>query len=285
MAKTEFSSTLSRQREAAGFRSAWAFYKACGPRLLGCTYRAYYYIESGHSVPQPELAMRLAAALKIVDDPEQSRAFVASYLQSLLERKELADFLLRTLSSGKYPHGYATLFQKASKLVFSGKQVPLTQHQADVLTSNGESYWSWTLLSNDFGHWSPLELARQLGIAQARVQSALKRLAAERLLAKDGAGRYFCPDAGKLFVFPRDKFYLPIFRAAVKRIWTEMAERKGATLFDRYYFTRASEADIRNFFPHLAQTVKGAHVHSVWEKGPDTAYVGTWASVRKIMPF
>ncbi|MBI3553270.1 MAG: hypothetical protein HY077_12315 [Elusimicrobia bacterium] len=281
----EFFTVLRELRAEAGFPSAWAFYKACGPRVLGCTFKGYLYIEKGRSVPQAKFALRIAAGLKIAGDSRKTKRFATAYLRSLLGRKELAELLIRTLSRPPDPHGLTSMVQRASQRIYAGKSKAVTQVQAEVLLSDWRTYWCWIAVSDDVGRWSPARLASALGITAAGARASLEMIVKAGLFAKDQRGRYFCPNAGQAFNFPRDSFYLPRSRSLVRQLWAEMGKRKGRVLFDRYFFLRASEADILNYFPYLAQMSHGARVYAVSEKGPDTAFVAVNATVRRLFPF
>lgn len=280
-----FSDELKALRGEAGFPSAWAFYKALGPGFLGCTFKAYLYLEKGRSVPQAKLAQRVLAGLKASDDPPRARRFWQAYLRSLLSRRELAEFMLRTLSRPRDSHGLTDILQRASRQMYAGKSLAITQPQADALLSSWETYWCWIAVSDDVEHWTPTRLAEALGAAPGRVRASLERIVGLGLFAKDAQGLYYCPHAGKAFNFPRDSFYLPRYRQLVAKRWSEMAARRGKVLFDRFYLMRASEADVRGYFPHLAQMANGARVYAVDRKGPDTAFIAVTARVQKLFPF
>src|SRR5581483_5707266 len=97
----DFAMTLRGLRERAGHASARAFFLARGgTRVFGCTYKAYLNIESGRSLPQPGLALKIAAELGVDAGSPQAQTFISSYLRTILGREELADFVLRVLSAG-----------------------------------------------------------------------------------------------------------------------------------------------------------------------------------------
>lgn len=282
---SDFATTLRKQREAAGYTSARAFYRAWGPAFFGCTYKAYLNIESGRSVPQPRLAMKIAVGLQVSQDRGRAKGFVTAYLRALIGMEELTGFVVRILAGKAPPPGQSSLFQRAAERSMAGRTIPLSREKAAILLSAPEHYWAFTLLSDDFAHWKPGELAGRLELPEPRIRAALQDLVAARIFARDKEGRYYCPDAGKVFTFPRDRFYISRYREAMKGYWNHMSARQGATLLHRHIFTRASEANLRNYFPYLAQSVYGAHIYSTKEKSPDSALFLVEARVRRLLPF
>lgn len=279
-----FALELRRRREAAGYASARSFYRARGGSTIGCTYKAYLNLEAGRSVPQPALALRIAAALEVSGEPARAKAYVSAYLRGLVGRPELAGFLLRALGGEAGPAERSTPFQRASELGMQPKIVGLTRRQADRLCSDGDRYWCWSVLSDDGGLWTPAALARLLDAPERRIRTALESLSTAGLLAREG-GRWRCEDAGKVFRFPRASLYVPDYRKALREHWVEMARRKGRPVLRRTTVVRASEAALRRAFGYLAQTVNGLHIYSVTEPSPDSALFVAQALVRRLASF
>lgn len=280
----EFALELRRQREAEGFPSARAFYKTRGGRSFGCTYKAYLNLEAGRSVPQPRLAMRIAAALGVPGDPPRARAYAGAYLKGLVERPELAGFLLRALGAADSPESRSTPFQRASEIGFQKKSVPLTRRQADLLCGDADRYWLWGVLSDDGRRWTPAGLARLLEIPERRAKAALESLAKGGLVSRED-GRYYCEDAGQIFKFPRGSLYVPDYRKALRGHWAAMAARKGRTVLKRVSVLRASEASLRRSFAYLAQAVNGVHIYSTTDAAPDTGLFLAQAVVKRLSTF
>lgn len=280
----EFALELGRQREAEGFASARAFYKARGGRTFGCTYKAYLNLEAGRSVPQPALALRIAAALGVSGEAARARAYVGAYLKALVGRPELAGFLLRALGAADSPESRSTPFQRASELGLQEKVVPLTRRQADGLCADADLYWAWGVLSDDEGRWAPAALAKLLQLPAGRTRSALEALVKLGLLRRED-GSYFCEDAGKIFRFPRGSLYVPDYRKALRGHWTAMAARRGRSLLRRRIVLRASEAGLRRSFAYLAQAVNGFHIYSTIDPASDTGLFLAQAVVRRQASF
>lgn len=283
----EFSPVLRKFREQAGYDSARSFFQALGGRgFFGCTYKQYLNVEGGRSVPQPRLVERLAAGLRIAVDEGRSRDFVLAYLRSLMGREQLYNFVVGALSGkNSVPGGAKSPLRQALRRSFSERTFPLTQAQSTLLCKSGENYWCFTVLSDDRGHWSVHELSRLLGYPEPKVKSALGRLVEAEVAAKDREGKYFCPLAGRVFLHPRDELHAPSVAKALKAHWDLMAQKRGSHILYQHLFTRASESELRNYFPYLAQSVQGADIYSTDEKGPDTSLFLIEATVRKVLPF
>lgn len=280
----EFALELRRQREAEGFASARAFYKTRGGRTFGCTYKAYLNLEAGRSVPQPALALRIAAALGVSGEAARARAYVGAYLKALVGRPELAGFLLRALGAADSPESKSTPFQRASEMGAQGKIVPLTRRQADGLCADPDQYWAWGVVSDDGGRWTPAALAKLLDLPAGRTRSALEALVKLGLLSREG-GSYFCGDAGKIFRFPRGSLYVPDYRKGLRAHWAAMAVRRGRTVLRRQVVLRASEAALRRSFAYLAQALNGVHIYSTIEPAPDTGLFLAQTVIRRQASF
>lgn len=284
----DFCSVLRRLRTSLGHGSARAFFRAQGgAAFFGCTYKAYLNVEGGRSLPQPHLALKIAAGLNLLDETRRHDAveFVTAYLRSLLGREELVALLVRMLS-GKAPSQVETsMFRKASERSMSEQTIPLTRKQAELQLRSAEHYWAFTLLQDDRRHWEPAEIASILGLRRGKLVAALRELEGGELLAEDKDGRFYCPHAGKVFIYPRDRFYASRFIPAMKGHWNDMVRKRGAAVFNSCLLVRAGEADLKSYFPTLAQSVYGAHIYAVKEKGPDTAFFTIEAVVRKLLPF
>lgn len=276
-----FALELRRQREAEGFGSARAFYRARGGPSFGCTYKAYLNLEAGRSVPQPALALRIAAALGVSADKKRSRAYVSSYVRGLLDRPELGDFLLRALGGEQGPSGKSTPFQRASEIGFQQKTVALTRRQADYLCEDADRYWCWGVLSDDGGRWLPARLSRLLALPERRVKAALEGLVKEGLLSLE-ATEYYCKGAGRVFKYPRASLYVPDYRKALRAHWSAMGERCGRSVLKRQLVVRASEAALRQSFAYLVQTVNGVHIYSTTDPAADTGLFVATAVVRRL---
>lgn len=279
-----FSAVARKLREEAGFASARSFYRASGGvRRLACTYKAYLNVESGRSLPQPELAGRIADALGLAAGSPGASEFVSAYLRALIGREELSGLVLRALSGVK-PSETDVLFRRASELSFEHRKVPLTKEQAERILSSAESYWCFTILSNERASWTAQALAAVLGFKSARILRALNNLAAAGLLRRDKTGEWRSLNIGGVYLYPRDKFYVPLYREALTQQWESMAKKRGETLLNCELVLRASEAGLRERFPSLAQGIYGSHIYALREKKPDSGLFILEARVRKLLP-
>ena len=88
-----FGTLLTRLREEAGYRTPRAFFEAQGGRGgLGCALKAYVDAERGRAVPQPALAGRLAAGLRVGLDEEVGAEYARTYLRALFGGDDFLEF-------------------------------------------------------------------------------------------------------------------------------------------------------------------------------------------------
>ena len=283
----EFPALIRKYREDAGFDSARAFYNGLGGRgFFGCTYKQFLNVESGRSVAQPPLVEKLAAGLRVAVDERRGREFAMSYLAAILGRRELVALIASALSGAlPAPAGGGSPMRRAMTRSFSERSEPLTREQSDLLISDLPTYWSFTILANDRGSLETSALAAATGLPPAKIKASLARLQKARLVDRGTDGRWSFPKAGRVFLHPRDEVFVPKVVPALKRLWEEMASKRGAVLLNQHLFTRASEAELRAYFPYMAQSVQGADIYSTMDKGPDTAFFLVETLVRRILPF
>lgn len=274
---------LRALREQAGHPSARSFFRSSGgTRTFGCTYKAYLNVEAGRSLPQPRLALTIAQALRLADDSPRARAYVSAYLRSALGSPELCGFLTRAIGSDPAAGEPAALFARASEEAFARRTLNLSPEQADLLYSDFLAYWCFTLLSNDVDHWRAESLAEAVAAKPRAVRAALERLTRARLAARDRRGDYFCPHSGKVFRYPRDKFFVPRTLGRLKAHWDAMAARQGESIFSRRLALRTSTEEIASRFPGLAHAVNGAALYSRLEPAPDSALFTVAVNVRRL---
>lgn len=263
-----FAGEARRLRAEAGYGTARSFYKRNGgPRGFGCTYRAYLDIEAGRSLPQPSLALAVARALGLTPEDPRAAGYCRAYLRSLCRGEELADFLVEARSA----EGSTSLFERASEDSFARRAVPLTREQAELLYSSGPAYWAFTLLSNDRRAFSPREAARLMSWPLARAEAGLAAVAKAGLARRTKDGSYRCPEAGRVFQYPRERFFVPRTLERLRAHWDAMRRRRGRRLLERAYVVRSSEAALRPSFPSLAQAVYGSALYSRLESADDSA--------------
>lgn len=267
-----FDDALRELRRKAGFPSARSFFRARGgTRALGCTYKAYLDIEAGRSVPKPNLALTLAAALGAHADPRRGAAFAAGYLKARLGPGELTTLTLSALAARPRTDPGA-FFERASRRSFAVRpRLPLSPRQAEALDSDPALYWGFTLLLMSREPLAPSVLARRLGLPAARMAAALTALERLALVERRRGGAYACPHVGKLVTWPRKDLYLAGHRAALRGHWEVMARRRGKVVFERRAGLRAVEAALKAGFPALLSAVYGTNIFARRAGGPDTA--------------
>lgn len=280
-----FSRVLRGLRKESGYRSPRAFFNGRGGRaFFGCTYRQYFNVETGRSKPQRGLAAKIAAGLRLEQDKGKARRFFEAYLLTMTESRDFVRLMLESLTPGpagaaaKQPPLVGVMAGKASK-----RSRVLTKEQSRFVTASRNHYWPYAALTNDSGRWSVRDLAKTTGVPAAALRKVLTKLVRLGLAAKDKEGLYHCPDAGKVFKHPRDKIFTSELRP-LREIWEEKA-RKGESLLKHAYMLRASEADLRQYFPYLDQCLVGSDVCSTTDRGPDTGFFLVQFGVSKLISF
>ncbi|MFH2203305.1 MAG: hypothetical protein ABIJ96_09345 [Elusimicrobiota bacterium] len=281
-----FSNTLQTLRSDAGHNSARSFYQDSGGRVFfGCTYRQYLNVEKGVSAPGAKLVEKISQALRLPYDASRRKEFVESYLKSLVGTESLFKLIVSamtsTVRSAEVP---VAPLRKAMVRNYEARSIPFTKEQASCVNSSSELYWVFTVLANDIGHWSVAELAKATGFQQPVVKKSLKRLLKVKLVSEDKKGEYYCPNAGKVYLYPRTDYYDPNLDG-LRKLWDQMGDRRGGIMMKQHLFTRASELELREYYPHLIQSVQAADVCTTDRKGPDTAFFLIETVVRKVMPF
>lgn len=278
--------TLRVMREEVGYSSARSFFKGRGGApAFGCTYRQYLNVENGRSLPGPKLLEKIAVGLRLVESRERAKKFFEAYLHSVSRSEDLVRLIVTAFSDA--PAGaegaQAPLVSSMARQA-DGRTIVLTTEQSGFIVAKPENYWAFTLLAEDRGAWTPARLAEATGLSEAGLKAGLAKLQKMKLLSKDKAGAYFCPEAGALFRHPSDKIF-NLETGPLQALWDAMAKKKGNELVETSYLTRASEAEIRQYFPMLLQALKASCVCARMEKGPDTAFFQLQVRARRVLPF
>ncbi|MBI5240740.1 MAG: hypothetical protein HY926_09730 [Elusimicrobia bacterium] len=284
-----FSEELRRCRELAGHPSAREFFKSAGGRgAVRCTYKQYLNIEAGRSLPKPPVLGALVAQLQVWKQPEQAHRFFRAYLETLLGPGELLELCLQSLGPGARPPSSASSpLRKALSRSLQAKLAPLSPEQSRLIRKDPAHYWTWHVLSGDRADWRPESVAEVLRLPLPQVRRALEDLRRAGLAERGPSGEYGSPYRERHAVHERHsapaRLEVPPYREQVKRLWE--APGRGQTLLWHYLFLRASESELRHYFPYLAQVVSGSEIYDTTEKGPDTSFLVVEASVRRLMPF
>ena len=229
---------------------------------------------------------KIASALKLAEFPDDAREFALAYLRSTIGPGDLLELFVKSLGLAPPPAGTGTPspLLKGMARHFEARTKLLSQDQANLIWSNRETYWAFMILSNDGGAWDSKRMAKKTGLGVIGIAKALVRLGKAGLASKDVYGNYCYPDAGEVLLYPRAAFY-PQGLESLKEHWDVMEAKKGGRLLDRHLFTRASEAELKAFFPDLLQSLHAADVTTTTREGPDTAFFVIETVVRKLMPF
>lgn len=280
-----FAETLRGLRLAAGYQSSRAFFNGVGgSKFFGCTYRQYLNVESGHRCPNPALMGKIAIGLQLplTRDPESARRLVKAYLQSLLGDGEWLAFVMETLKASD--HDQEDSLSRSLVRRYDDHIEPLSRKQSDFILGSLENYWTFAVLSNDSGTWTPEKLAAVTGLPEQAVRAALHGLFGLQILKKEADDSYRCPKPSAVFLHPQDALW-PQGDERLRKYVDAMARREGNTLLERRFTARASEAELKAFFPLMCRGLDAAEACTTAKAGPDTALFSLQLLVRKLFPF
>ena len=282
-----FAAVLTQFRKEAGYSSARDFYRAVGAQgTFGCTYAQYLNIEAGRSTPKPTLVRKIMALLELFPRDAKGREFITAYFRALLKDEDFFELALQALSGGPSAQGQddAPLSQ-ALKTSVALKQVWLTDKQVAVIEGDRTAYWCFEVFCNDGRDWGTLELSHLLGHNVKAISAALKKLQKAALIVAAPDGRYRCFAKDKILAFPRKDMFLPENIDRVRGYLEEMAQSRGRFELYQNLSLRASSKRLKQYYPHLAQSVAGANIYSSPEKGDDTGFYVIETIVRRLFDF
>lgn len=258
---------VRRYREQAGYASTRGFYEALGGRdFFDCTYKAYLNAENGASLPSPRLVEKLVAAFRLALHKDQAREFALAYLRLLIGEDDFFELTVQSLAAPD------------QSVAAAGRALRLDERQLRGL-QDAESYWCFSVLAHDQGHWATPELANFLELPPGAAAKALSRLLNAGLLVQDKDKKFFCPHAGKVFPPPIDN------ASFVARHADTLEQNHGDRLMEQPLLLRASESEFSRYFPFFAQSLNKAAQYATTSKGPDTSLFLIEAGVLKILPF
>lgn len=259
---TPFSQLLVQCRMAAGFKTAYEFYKKSGGgRVLRLSFVSYWRMEKGVLLPKPERLGLLLSCLRLPYPLPKARELALAYLRTLLGSERAYESLLGLISP-KIPQEGAGLGETALRRALEAKNVQLSMDQFRAIVHDYGAYWSYVLLCNDQRAWKVPELARVLGTPKARLMSSLRLLAKHKVLALEG-GKVSCPFAGKIARLPRRDATAKEDERKVRGYQERMIKSRGALTWNVYSLLRAYEPELSSFYPHLNQTVANSHVYAL----------------------
>lgn len=279
-----FGAVLTKLRQEAGFESAYRFYHSSGAKkAFGCGYHQYLNFERNRSLPSPGVLFKIAGLLYLGQKESKVQEYVLAYLRSSWGEEAVRYLVAPLLAVSKQERGQYPLGM-ALKRVQEATEHKLSETQAQLIKESYSNYWTWMMLSNAKRSWDAQTLSSALGIEGLQAQASLNALYEVRLLKKDRDGTYFCPNAGRLFVYPGygPKLHLPADYAKLESYWKEMEGRRGELVYQRPILFRASEGHLMNYLPYLTQAILGSQVYSTLESNPDTALYLVEGRVRKM---
>jgi hypothetical protein len=280
-----FAAVLSKFREAAGYPSTRSFYRAVGGQAaLGCTYTQYLNIEAGRSTPKPALVRKVMSLLELWPSDERGRELVAAYLKALLKDDEFLELALQAFAAGPpSPAPAESPLDRALKTSVQLRQIWVTQEQVGVIEGDRVAYWCFEVLCNDDRDWGTLELSRLLGFDAKAIQGALRKLKRAGLVEAAPDGRSRCYATGdKILTFPRKDMFLPDNIDRARGYLEEMAQRRGRFELYQNLTLRAGAKRLRQYYPHLLQSVSGANIYATPEGEADAGFYAVEVLVRRV---
>lgn len=280
---SRFASLLAQLRERS-HKSPRAFYLgAGGPKFFGCTYRQYYNVERGQSLPSPRTFTRVVSALSLSlagDDPD-GRKLLRAYLEELLG-DELFQLCTRAFSTPELK-GHDPLLRRAVDKHFSEVSVRLDREQSEFMLVP-ENNWVGTVLGSDRGSWTAEKMAKTTGLAKAAAEKSLKGLEKLGLAVKDKDGGYRSPYVGKaLLLMPREG--TSVASGVAPDLTGPLPKDKQRTMLRQPVYIRASESELRGYYPQLLAALRGVELFSRTDGDQDTAMFELQTTVRRLFTF
>lgn len=274
----QYNRELIRLREGAGFTTAYMFYhRNGGRRVFPFTYAYYVKVENGRSLPKPKWAAAILAGLRTRPSGTDKFRLTRAYLADLSEESGVFDamFSPHLRSAQDPPH------LEALKSLLGAASYNLTHGQFELIVSDPETFWCFTALSSISASRTAAELARTLGLAEAKAARALDRLAKAKLARKLAGGRYECPFDGRYCSPPADgpsQGLVEKMRAHVER----HSRLRGKTLLNAGTLIRMESRAALEAVSALKETISTASARAVREQGEDAAIFSVETVVRRV---
>ncbi|MDA8129879.1 MAG: hypothetical protein M0011_00085 [Elusimicrobia bacterium] len=186
--KTQFSDTLKKLREEAGYQTAYKFYHGCGGQAaLGITYRRYLLLEQG-DCPEGGLLLKLLPFLGPVPLSRQSNGLITAWMRTVVGEETYAAViapLVSVAAGGTHPATAAD-----GQGIMKQERRRLSLQQIEAVLADYDTFVCFTALGADTGVWTPDELSGPLQLSPACAKKALQRLAKAGVLAKEGSDGY-----------------------------------------------------------------------------------------------
>lgn len=265
--KPSFAEVLTRLRGAAGFRTAFAFYRARdGRRALGVAFPNYLKLERGRHLPQPRRLEPIIAALGFAPDSPEARELVRAYLGSVLGSERLLKIATGSTPVDPAPASWL-MAEAASRQAISQRSVQLSLDQYRALAADADAYACHVILANTQAWVSRTELARLTGLPIALVSRALAVLEKSGLAERreDDARS---PLAGRFVVPPGATSLTAGIYAALRKHRAAWDRR---TVDSAYFVLRARKDAMGRYMHHLSDAVKLSTVYGDAKPGEDSS--------------
>lgn len=276
MAKSfPFGDTLARMRREQGFASPHAFYKGSGgAQVLGLSFPKYLLLERGRSLPKPWRFKAIVKALGLAPGTQEHSELVRAYLVSMLGDAEL----IESLGSARAPLG--SLDAEAARMAIRQRAVNMDLDQWRASAEDAHTFLVDHYLTNTPGFVELSKVAKAIGLHESKVQGAVKRLAAARIVEVSGKR------ARSRFAYKLVK-PLPMtpatagIQAAIEKHWEGMLGA-GKLLHKSRLTVRMPKGNVPRYIQQLQQAVDVASAYGDVEADPDTEVYAINAGLFKL---
>jgi hypothetical protein len=289
---TIFSSTLSKLRKEAGFKTAYQFFHNNGGKpVFKVSYRMYLLIEQGKLRPPFKNLNIYIHALHFGLQSYSAMELVTAWLKTTLGEDDF-EYLLGPFIRIPDKPSISPPFHKVINKLLVQKKFYINPEQMRVIVKNKATALCWTALSHDTGIWTDKTLAAELGLSASAAEKALRELGEVKLLKRLKNLAYTCPMAGSMIEYPlmiacprdtrtSDTHNLHKRFRALRR---EMIS-SGKVFYRRQGIIRASSMELANFYPLLSLNVSTAQAYAITKKQKDSALFAVECKVVKIRDF
>ncbi len=197
-----FSSSFSKLRALAGFKTAYSYYHLNGGRgVFPFTYVHYLKIERGGSLPTPRALTVLLDNLRRGHAPAERRRLVEDYLRDLAGDAAIYDRLFAPLSIPT-AESAQTLAVRNLRAHFS---IQVTIPQLRAIAASQEATGAFTLLAGIPNSLTLKEISGMLGADEKQCLTALRALRGRRLVRSTGKDSWQSRGSGMHYQLPKSE--------------------------------------------------------------------------------
>ncbi len=281
---TVFSKELVKLREAAGFKTAYAFFhENGGQEVLGLSYRKYLLLEQGKNLPALARLTRLSYALRLTPQGPEANGLAVAWLRTFAGDDVYQETLAPLIAPRAEVKGM-TPMHEAMKKNIAEKRYFLTPAHFRAILSSFEAYLCHQALSNESGEWKAEDLAGALRIEKAKALAALKVLKAAKLVKEPRKGVFKSPLAGMQLDAPQFNLLEASFRARNEEYHKRLVE-SGANEWFAACLLRADAEVFKGYLPMMSLNMQAAGSYAICKKTPASALFMVESRITKLRDF